>query len=106
MDAEAVRTCLACGLEDHDVAMVLIDHDDALRADYLPIADQRVVEVAIVAAEDHRGVKGFDYAQVRERYISEPRCRDRSACAARVVAMEPPKPPPADAEEGPSWMRS
>lgn len=102
-----MRTCLACGVEDRDVAMTLVDRDDKLRPDYLPIAEQRVVDVAIVSAEDHRGITGFDYAQVRERYISEPRCRDKAACAARVKAMEAPTPPPADVEqEGPSWMRS
>lgn len=104
----ALRTCLACGLEGHDVSMVLIDHDDKRRSDYLTIAEQRVVDVAIVAAEDHRGVKGFEYAQVRERYISEPRCRDKAACAARVGAMEAAESPKADVAEdvavGPSWM--
>jgi hypothetical protein len=101
----AIRSCLACGAESHDVAMVLIDHDDKQRPDYLPLAEQRVVEVPIVSAEDQRGVKGFEYAQVRERYISEPRCRDKAACQGRVKALQPIEAPSADrAEEGPSWL--
>ena len=73
------------------------------------VAEQRVVSVALVSAETSRGVTGFDYPEVRERYISEPRCRDKAACRERVRALQPSPPPQADAAEEeavvrPSWM--
>jgi hypothetical protein len=93
-----MRTCLACGVEDRDVAMRLID---------VPPAEQRVVQAALVASEDQRGVKGFEYSDVREAFIAEPRCRDRSACAARVRALQPVAPAGSAADEDllPSWLR-
>ena len=103
MDAQAVtaiRSCLACGVEDRDVAMSLVE---------VKAADQRVVNVGLVSAETNRGITGFDYRDVREQWVSEPRCRDKAACRGRIRAMDPsPPPPPADAaeEEGPSWLRS
>jgi len=99
-----LRTCLACGPEGRDVAMVLIDHDDPRSLDYLPVSEQPIVSVPLVSAETNHGITGFEYPEVRERYISEPRCRDKAACAARVKALQPPAAAPADAEEGPTWL--
>jgi hypothetical protein len=100
-----IHTCLACTITSHDVAMTLIDLEDKQSPDYVPTAEQRVVSVPLVSAETNRGITGFDYSEVRERYINEPRCRDKKACAARVKALQPAPPPPADArEEGPSWL--
>ena len=103
MDGQAVtalRSCLACGVEDRDVAMTLVE---------VKATEQRVVSVALVSAETSRGVTGFDYPEVRERYISEPRCRDKAACRRRVAELAGPvdaaPPPKANAdEEGPSWL--
>lgn len=98
------HTCLACGTTSDDVRMTVVD----LEAEGTKTPDQRVIDVALPSSTDQRGrVTGFDYVQARERYVNEPRCRDKAACRARVRAMESPKPPPADAaEEGPSWMHS
>jgi len=72
----------------------------------VPPEQQRVVSVGLVSAETSRGISGFAYSDVRERYISEPRCRDKAACRKRVEAMAEPTDvvaPPA-VEEGPSWL--
>lgn len=95
-----LRSCLACGIEGHDVAMTLVE---------VKATEQRVVSVGLVSAETSRGVQGFAYADVRERYVAEPRCRDKAACRERVAALAAPVdavvPPKADAdEEGPSWL--
>jgi hypothetical protein len=92
------RTCLACGQEGWEevVAMTLVD---------LEREEQRVVNVALAATETNRGVTGFTYLDVRERYVPEPRCRDRRACAGRVKALEPvAEPAAAEAQEVQSWL--
>ena len=76
-------TCLACGLEswDSDVAMTLVEVDER---------EARVVSQPLVTALDGHGrPAGMEYRDVRELYISEPRCRDRRACHDRVAALEP-----------------
>ncbi len=75
----------------------------------VPEVDQRIVSVGLVSAETSRGISGFAYSDVRERYISEPRCRDKAACGARVKALAEPTdvvaPPAADVvDEGSSWL--
>ena len=96
----ALRTCLACGVEDRDVAMTLVE---------VKATEQRVVNVGLVSAETNRGITGFDYRDVREQWVSEPRCRDKAACRKRVADLARPvdaaPPPKANAdEEGPSWL--
>ena len=72
----------------------------------VPKGEQRVVQVAIPVAETQRGVAGFEYQDVREQWIHEPRCRDKVACAERVKALEPVVVALAEpvVEEGPSWL--
>ena len=54
----ALRSCLACGVEDRDVAMTLVE---------VKATEQRVVNVGLVSAETNRGITGFDYRDVREQ---------------------------------------
>lgn len=91
------HTCLACGDTSDDVRMTVVEVEPD---------EQRIVEVPIVSAEERGQIRGFDYVPALERYASEPRCRDKAACRARVEAMEAPKPAPADVEEGPTWMHA
>lgn len=71
-------TCHACGFEGRrgrDVAMKTVYYDD-------PIP----VEVAIPIEDSVHGPVGFEYRRVLGRYGAEQRCRDTTACAARVTA--------------------
>ena len=69
-----------------------------LEEEGVTVSDQRVVDVAMVSGETRHGVAGLDYRQVRERYVSEPRCGDRAACRVRRAEFEPavPRPEPMD----------
>ena len=107
-----ILTCLACGHADPGVRMGVVD----LEEEGVTVTDQRVVDVAMVSGETRHGVAGLDYRQVRERYVSEPRCGDRAACRVRRAELPPlptrPEPmdepaiPAADAPlgEGDSWL--
>ena len=59
-----------------------------------------LVEIAI---GDAYGA-GFEYADVREAWASEPRCRDTDACAERVKALVPAVAEPAVAAEESGWV--
>jgi hypothetical protein len=73
-----MHTCLACGQKDYDVRLTLIE---------VPQEEQRVVDVSVVTAEDSHGrPTAMEQRQVRELYATEPRCRDRRACAEREAA--------------------
>lgn len=109
---DALHACLACGVRDADVHMALVDLED----EGVTVGEQRLVEVPIVVAEDRHQVRGMEYREVRERYVNEPRCRDRAACRRRqdawraTQAMQVATPPAADAtrlitpERRPSWI--
>lgn len=93
-------SCTACGIEDYEVRMRLVDlvTEDGLAELELP-----VTRVSLPA---HRMQDPDDTVEAHQRYVREPRCRDRSACRARVVAYETPapvQPPPAPVEETPAW---
>lgn len=64
--------CGACGIEDYDVQMKLVE---------FPEGDRRTVPVLI----------NGESVEVPERYAREPRCRDTDACDARVRAFEEPR---------------
>lgn len=95
-----ILPCLACGVEGkegRDVMFKLVE---------VPPDEQRVVPVVLpaFAATDSLQMP----VEVRERYVSEPRCRDEKACRRRVQAyldrIAPPSipaPPPAAAPADP-----
>lgn len=92
------HTCLSCGLRDYDVRMALVDLADP-KANLHPVEepDQRIVEVPVTTMTDGHGrPTGMEYHQVRERYVTEPRCRDRAACLTRARAAEEESEPAED----------
>jgi hypothetical protein len=95
-----MHTCLACGYKGFDVAMRLVEVDEQ---------EARIVDVAITTHEDSHGrPTGMDVRQVRERYVNEPRCRDRKACrereAAALAEWEASRQQPAEASEDLAWL--
>jgi hypothetical protein len=72
-----VLPCLLCGIEDHDVAIGLVE---------IPEPERRVVDVRVLVNSDGRDLTTVQ--QVRERYAAEPRCRDTAACRRRVATIE------------------
>ena len=77
-----IRTCAACGLDDPTVAMRLIE---------LPPVRRRMVEVRLRFELCHTADNRYDAIEivqtVPERLVAELRCRDATACAARVRAL-------------------
>ncbi|MFZ0324602.1 MAG: hypothetical protein WAN48_10770 [Actinomycetes bacterium] len=100
-----ILACLACGIESRDVSMRLVE---------VPAPDRRTVQAHTPLGETNRGPAGFEYRDVPERYVNEPRCHDADACQERVWAMAPLRvpepvvvaPEPADEPESavPSWL--
>lgn len=77
-------TCLLCGYEGEDVAVLLEQSDEP-----------RMVTVPTVSS-DGRPVS----VEVPERYYAVPRCTDRDACRERQWAA----PPPGPVEDPSSWL--
>lgn len=73
-----VLACLACGAESRDVSMRLVE---------VPAPDRRTVSAHTPVGETNRGPAGFEYRDVPERYVPEPRCHDADACQERVWAI-------------------
>jgi hypothetical protein len=92
-----VLTCMRCGHEGTDVRMALADLEEEARQDREPMGR---VTVAMPDNDSRHGPSGMTYVEVPARYGREPRCRDRAACAARVVADRSPKP----VEEPAPWL--
>jgi hypothetical protein len=94
-----VLTCMRCGHEGTDVRMALADLEGEAKQDREPLGR---VTVAMPVDESRNGPRALAYAEVPARYGNEPRCRDRAACAARVIADRSPA--PAVEEEPAPWL--
>lgn len=81
-----VLSCLRCGHEGTDVHATLVDLEAEAKAD-----GQRIREVEVVIEVEHRHVTERHRSVVPERYGTEWRCRDRSACDVRYLELAQPK---------------